>query len=597
MARPFILLGTVIFATLMAITCIPPYFVPYMAVISAISGLLCLILGIKLKFLKPVFIVFLAICLASTSFFFRSAYTYYPALTFITEQPAVVIGRVKEVIKNDNNYSYILQDIIVNDSHRTIYKIRISHKSLFDVSTDDSMTFNVWSINGYSDIRAFHMPDEDGIYLYAHSNDYPDIKKAESHTSAYYLSRMRTFIAETLNKSTDKESAGAINAMLTGDKEYLSDEVMQLFSRSGISHLFAVSGFHLSLWTSAIFAFFERLSRHMRLFSNVFSATFILFFMALTGFTPSVVRAGIMMLIFIAGQLTKYKSDSVNSLFVALSVILIANPYTVTSISLQMSFLATLGIVTLSSAITEPVYKLRKKIKPKYVFTAVSATYTTCMISLIATVFTCPISAYAFGSYSFLGPVTNILCLPVAQLILPLSSLGLATSFLTPVSKIFFTLCNFIMKYILFVAEKISQSHIAIVNTRITPVKTAIFLILAVTIVLIFIFERKNKQLRIITAFSIISFLVVSVSVFAYNNTSYTFYVPYVGNGSATVCNINGKKIVIGCGGEDYREFAFTNTLSPYHSLILIYCLFPESKKQNVYMQIRFLNGIISHQL
>ncbi len=562
MARPFILLGTAIFATLTAISCLPAYTVPYIIGISAASGIFCLLLSIKLEFLKPVFVVFLAACLASTSYFLRSGFTYYPALQFTTEQKSVVTGTVKEIRKNYNNYHYILEDITVNNSHKTIHKIRITYKKLMDVSVDDVMTFNVQKINGYSGIPQFSMPDEDGVHLYAYSYAEPDITKAEKHSANYYLTLLRSFIAKTLNNNIDKESAGAINAMLTGDKTFLSDETMRIFSHSGISHLFAVSGFHLSLWTSAIFVFFEKLNKKLRIFGNIFAVAFILFFMALTGFTPSVVRAGIMMLIFIAGQLTKYKADSLNSLFVALSFILIINPYSVTSLSLQLSFLATLGIITLSSAVTEPVLKLRKKLKSGFLFTAVFSSYTTCMISLIATVFTCPVSASAFGLYSFLGPVTNILCLTVAQLILPLSTLGIATSFFEPVSKIFFALCNVIMKYIIFVAEKISQSPVSTVNSKIQPVQTALFMILAVTILLICFFERKNNYLRIVSAFSVISFLLVSVVVFAYDNMSYTFYVSSVGNGSATVCNINGKKLVIGCGGEDYREYAFTDTLN-----------------------------------
>lgn len=589
MARPFILFGSVIFATLTAITCLPSYTIPYIIGISAVSVVLCLLISIKLKFLKPVFIVLLAVCLATTSYFLRSGFTYYPALEHITEEEAVVTGRVGEIKKNKNSYYYILEDISVNNSYKTIHKIQITHRNFFDVSVDDTMTFKVKNINGYSDNPAFYMPDEDGIYLYAYSSEYPDITKAEKHTSNYYLTCMRSFVAETLNKNIDKEFSGAVNAMLTGEKSYLSDEVMNIFSRSGISHLFAVSGFHLSLWTSAIFVFFEKLNKELRLLGNIIAVAFILFFMALTGFSPSVIRAGLMMLIFIAGQLTKYKSDSVNSLFVALSVILLINPYTVTSTSLQMSFLATLGIVTLSGAVTEPVSKMRKKIKSDFLFTVVSTSYTTCMISLIATIFTCPVSASDFGSYSFLGPVTNIMCLPVAQMILPLSSLGLATSFLAPVSKIFFTLCEFIMKYIIFVAEKISHSPFSVVQAGLPVIRVILFIILAITILLICFYERQNDKLRKITAFSVACFLAVSVSVFAFDNTSYSFFVADVGNGSATVCNIRGKKLIIGCGGEDYKEYAFIRTMNNVSFSDFDLLLIPRNK----YTECEFADTIL----
>ena len=562
MARPFIVLGSVIFVTLMLITCLPSEIVPILAGISAVAGVLCLLLGRKLKFMKTAFVVFLAVCLAASSYFLKSAVTYYPALQYASAQSAVVTGRVQEVKTYSGNYYYILDDISINDSSETNHKIQISHKNFFDVKPDDVMMFNVRRINGETVIPPFYMPDEDGVHLYAYSDGMPGITKAETHTINYYLTQIRYFVADTLNKNIEKESAGAINAMMTGDKTYLSDETMRLFGHSGISHLFAVSGFHLSLWTSAIYVFFEKLSKKLKTAGYIVALVFVVFFMALTGFTPSVVRSGIMMLILIAGRLTKYKSDSVNSLFIALSLILLINPYCVTSTSLQMSFLATLGIVSLSGAVTEPVFNLKPKIKHDFVFKTIFALYANCAVSLIATIFTCPVSAVTFGYYSFFAPLTNLLCLPVAKFILPLSSLGIATSFLKPVSGIFFTLCRWIMKYILFVAEKISDIGLATVNAKMLPVRIALFAILAVIILLICFFERKNKQLRIITAVSVACFMAVSISVFAFEKNSYSFYIPSVGNGTSVVCNINGRKIVIGCGGEKYDGYKVTNTMN-----------------------------------
>ena len=562
MARPFVILGSVIAATLLLITCLPSGIVPVIASVSAIAGILCLILIKKSKFMKTAFVVFLAVCLAASSFLLKSAVTYYPALQYATDQNAVVTGRLHEMKVYDDIYYYILDDMQINDSAKTRHKIRITHKNYFDVKPDDVMTFTVLRINGDTDIPPFYMPDEDDIYLYAYSDAAPEITEAETHTLNFYLYRIRNFVAGTLSKNMEKDSAGAVNAMMTGDKNYLSGEIMNIFGHSGISHLFAVSGFHLSLWTSAIFVFFDKLSKKLKTAANIFAAVFVLFFMALTGFSPSVVRAGIMMLILIAGHLIKHKSDSVNSLFIALTLILFINPYCVTSTSLQMSFLATLGIVTLAEAVTEPVLKLYRKIRAKSVFRTIFVFYTSCMISLIATIFTCPVSAACFGYYSFFAPLTNLLCLPAAQLIMPLSSLGIATSFFRPLSDIFFTICGWLMKYILFVAEKISNINFATVNSTMLTVRIALFAMLAITIILICFFEYKTKKLRIIAAFSVICFMTISVSVFAFEQTSYSFYIPSVGNGTSVICNIHGKKLVIGCGGDKYKDYVFSDTLN-----------------------------------
>ena len=111
-------------------------------------------------------------------------------------------------------------------------------------------------------------------------------------------------------------------------------------------------------------------------------------------------------------------------------------------------------------------------------------------------------------------------------------------------------------------AEKISDFAYSTVNAKMTAVRIALFTILAITVLLICLFERKNKQLRIITAVSVACFIAVSIAVFVSERNSFTFYVPSVGNGTSIVCNINGKKLVIGCGGEKYKEYVFTNTLN-----------------------------------
>ena len=138
-----------------------------------------------------------------------------------------------------------------------------------------------------------------------------------------------------------------------------------------LTPLFAVSGFHLSLWTAMIFTFTEHLRGRMRLFGNLGALLFVIFFMALTGFTPSVMRAGAMMLIFILSKIINQQADSLNSLCLALTVLLLTNPFLASSISLQLSFFATLGIISFASPLNELSIRLKRKIKPKIIFNAV----------------------------------------------------------------------------------------------------------------------------------------------------------------------------------------------------------------------------------
>ncbi len=559
MARPFIIIGSVIFGMLMLLTFIPLSHLPAIIIVSAILTLVFLILGIRFCVLRIQFFVFLAVFLASLSFTVKTNISYIPAAEVATSEKAIVTGIVTDVSHYKDSYYYTLDNIVINSGKATKHKIQITYKEPVNVKIDDAMCFAVNSINTRTSDEAFFMPDEDGVYLYAYSECEPLVYKAQSHTIKYYLSELRLSIRNKISNATDENCSGALNAMLTGDKTLLNEDTKRSFSHSGISHLFAVSGFHLSLWTALIFVVFDRINKKMQIIGNIIATVFVLFFMALTGFTPSVVRAGIMLFVYILGKLTKHKADSMNSLFVALTIILLINPYCATSTSLLMSFLATFGIIAFSESVTEPVINLKKKIKVKFIYKIILTLYSAAAISVVATIFISPVSAVQFGYYSVLSPITNLLCLPVAQLILPLSCIGFATSSIQLVSDFFFSVCNLIMKYVIFVSDKISSVSFSTVNANSDTVQIVLVMILLILLLLTAVFERKTKILRIIAVSSLALFTAVSSSVLLYEKNSVTFYVAPVSNGTAVVCNIHGRKMILGCGGAEYKEYQLTN--------------------------------------
>lgn len=562
MARPFILIGTVMFISTLIYSCLSFNATAAVFVLSAMLTLILHRLSKRIRIIKYLFLVFLAVSLSSGSFTVKTQTEYLPATALATQEKCTVSGTVIDISSYNGYFYYTLDNISVSGGNTTKSKIKITSKYYQQAEIDDTMTFNVTDIAADVNIPAFYLPDSDGVHLRAYSDIRPAVIKAEKHSVKYYLASFREFISDKLSDNMYDQYAGAVSAMMTGNKESLSEDIQLNFSHSGISHLFAVSGFHLSLWTSMIFLIFDKLIGKKKIIGNIFAVLFVVFFMAMTGFSESVVRSGIMMLIFLIGKIIEQKADSLNSLFAALSIILFINPYLALSTSLLMSFLATLGIVAFSGAVTEPVHKLKDKIKPKLLYKIIYMIYTTAMISIVATVFTCPVSALDFGYYSVAAPVTNLLCMPVAQLILPLCSIGILTSFIPAFSHFIFMLCNFIMKYIFAVTAKISSFQYAIVDAHSDAVLISLFAVLIITIILIAVFEFRNKQLRRSFGFSAVCMLIITLSVLALENSTVRIHVPDVGNGSAVICSIHGKDIVIGCGGTEYKEYVFTNTLN-----------------------------------
>ncbi|MBQ2932416.1 MAG: ComEC/Rec2 family competence protein [Clostridia bacterium] len=139
------------------------------------------------------------------------------------------------------------------------------------------------------------------------------------------------------------EHAAILKGLLIGDKTDFDDEMYNKFSNAGISHIVAVSGLHLSL----LFSFLMTLIGSLRTKRNLvplITLPFIILFVSASGFTPSVLRASIMIFLMMLSAVLSEDYDPVTSLFAAFGILIAVSPYSILSKSLVLSFSATLGI-------------------------------------------------------------------------------------------------------------------------------------------------------------------------------------------------------------------------------------------------------------
>ncbi len=155
---------------------------------------------------------------------------------------------------------------------------------------------------------------------------------------------IRGFISSRLHLCTNHETGPFLSALLTGERSNLSKNTALNFIRLGISHVLALSGMHLVILTAFISKLLGifRVGKKPRL---LICALFTLFYMAMVGFTPSVTRSGLMLLIYTLLFLTSYTKDSVTSLAISVAVIIAFSPTSAFDISLWLSASATLGVI------------------------------------------------------------------------------------------------------------------------------------------------------------------------------------------------------------------------------------------------------------
>lgn len=200
--------------------------------------------------------------------------------------------------------------------------------------------------------------------------------------------KIQQYISDTYQKILKKENTALITALLIGDKSNLESSVIDNFRDASLSHILAISGAHFSYIIIMINCINKQL-KHKKI-GNVISILIIIFFMQLTGNTPSVVRAGTMNIMIIISELLYRKVDILTSLAVSLIIQIINNPYVIFDIGLILSYSGVIGIVLFYNIIY-------KKIRLK-----------TISITLSANLVIMPIMIYNYNTISISFIISNI---------------------------------------------------------------------------------------------------------------------------------------------------------------------------------------------
>ncbi|MCD7776078.1 MAG: ComEC/Rec2 family competence protein, partial [Firmicutes bacterium] len=160
----------------------------------------------------------------------------------------------------------------------------------------------------------------------------------------YQMIALRSKISAILEVMTERagESEGAYGipeALLVGDRSNLDDTVYRDFKYIGASHLLAISGLHFSVLIGGFEAILKRMGAGRRVRALLIIAASI-FYMAFSGFSSSVLRAGIMMIIYSLSYFSRREPDRITSLFVSGALIVAASPYSAADTVLLLSVTA-----------------------------------------------------------------------------------------------------------------------------------------------------------------------------------------------------------------------------------------------------------------
>lgn len=315
-----------------------------------------------------------------------------------------------------------ITDITPYESGYAKYELKIEKTNQFPA------TRAVLYAKGNSDLRENDIISAAAQCESANKNDRAAYYKSEGVSmllTAYeppaLVEKGRLPISSALAKSAEsklsEESGAMLSAMLFGKKDNLSAELAYNSTRSGIRHIFVVSGMHITIISGALLSLLRKL-RLKRQIANSLALVGVWAAVLFTGAGIPSVRAGIMMSCLLIGGLFFKKSDSLNSLMISAIIICFMNPFAITSASFLLTFSSTCGVVLFSRKLKD---WLTKRIKTEN--RIIQSVLGTLSVTLAANVGMFPATLLIFKGVSLAAPITNILILPVMTAVLLLGLL------------------------------------------------------------------------------------------------------------------------------------------------------------------------------
>ena len=404
------------------------------------------------------------------------------------------------------------------------------------------------------------------------------LEKGKINCISKFANNIKNRIITESNKNLSNDASSVFLGILLGEKSQITDEVNTYFREGNMAHILAVSGAHVSYIILTISIIFKQAKKKIYL---VITTIILMFFIILTGFSPSVVRACIMAILTIISKLIHRKSDIYNNLSLSSLIILLYNPYIILNIGFQLTYLGTLGIILLSDKILTFVNKklpnkehkdskleLKNVIKTKLK----NAVINLMVISISVQLLIAPIIIFNFNMLSYNFLISGIVSAPIFAGIMVV---GIFFLILGPFNKICFPILEILVSLLIALAKFISNLPFS----KLTVPTPNEFYILSYYIVFVSILFLKNKiSLRIIKNRNKISqilktiiviLLIISIviqSIFIFNNKDLTIHFIDVGQGDSTLIITPQNKVILidGGGSLDESYDVGKNTLVPY---------------------------------
>ena len=382
-----------------------------------------------------------------------------------------------------------------------------------------------------------------GIFLLAYEEECTQ-EQQESHWWCV-PARLRRSLGLLLQSNLPSDVLPFARALLLGDSSQLDYSTDTALKESGIRHVVAVSGLHVTI----LFSILNLMTAKRRFLTPVLGIPVLVLFAAVAGFSPSVNRAAIMIGLMLLARLFDREYDPPTALAFACLVMLMGNPLAVTSVSFQLSFACVTGILLFQKRING---YLEKRIPEGKAFRKISASVS---VTLSAMSLTVPLTAFYFGTVSLVGVVTNLLTLPVVTTVfVGLVALCCTGVVIPAAAPLLGWALAWPVRYVLLVAKCLAKIPLACVYTASPYI--GLWLVFVYFLLAVFLLMPRKKPLVLICCAGIALCAALGFSWLEPMLDSVRLTVLDVGQGQSILLQSEGKTFLIDCGGDDSENSA-----------------------------------------
>lgn len=427
------------------------------------------------------------------------------------------------------------------------------------------------------------------------------------------INKLKNIMIQKIRNLLPTENASICIGLLLGDQSFITEEIKESFRQSNLSHMLAISGSHIAYLLPAVLTFFNIFSLHQR-FKKCIGIIFLIFFMLLVGFAPSIVRACLMSIYILLAQILYKKAEIYQSLGISTIIILLGNPYALLDIGFQLSYGGTIGIVLFSKKIFSKLQKdpkiiqqnesqqkiwkeknkeeqkskeqknaKQKLVSKELIIKMKDSIKEMAIVSISANLIILPIMIYHFNTFSVTFLISNILASPISAISLIIGLIFIILLFIVyPLAVLF----SYILNPLLTLFLKIAQWSSKLPLSQILLPTSGIWQITIYYVILFLIFfskwknitENRIKNSRTKKIYQIVTKYQKQIVLFFILLLLFPYFLTYlptnhlmismidVGQGDSMLIQTpKGKNILIDGGGSELGSFDVgEKTLLPY---------------------------------